>query len=123
MTPGVVMPPAGTSPAPMGNPGTTPMTPNKSSSAARISVELPANATLTVDGNVVKGEGTLRHFHTPVLAPGQSYFYEMTAEVVVDGKPEVQKQKVVIVAGDMVTAKFDVLLAKTSPATTAVAAK
>ncbi|CAN5447229.1 hypothetical protein BH11PLA2_BH11PLA2_15570 [soil metagenome] len=122
MAPSVVMPPAATTPAAPVPATPTPM-PMKTSSNAFITVELPANATLTVDGTVVAGEGTSRLFHTPNLAAGQNYFYEMTAEVVVNGKTESQARKVVLTAGENVTATFDVLIAKSTAKGTAVAAK
>ena len=79
--------------------------------SANITVELPAGAKLYVDGTLVTGEDTVRHFHTPTLARGKQYFYAMKAEVMVAGKPVVEEKQVIVRAGDRVTEKFEKLSA------------
>ena len=86
--------------------------------SANITVELPAGAKLYVDGNLVTGEETTRHFHTPTLARGKQYVYTMKAEVTVAGKPVVEEKQVLIKAGDRVTEKFEKLSAAAKVAST-----
>jgi uncharacterized protein (TIGR03000 family) len=107
VTPAVVMPAMGSTPA------TTSMAP------ASIQLNIPATATLTVDGAVITGQGELRQFHTPALTIGQQYYYDMTAQMIVNGQPEVQTLRVLVTAGETVSARFDTLIVK-SAATVAV---
>jgi uncharacterized protein (TIGR03000 family) len=79
--------------------------------SANITVELPAGSKLYVDGNLVTGEETVRHFHTPALARGKQYYYTMKAEVTVAGKPVVEEKQIVVRAGERVTEKFEKLSA------------
>jgi uncharacterized protein (TIGR03000 family) len=68
--------------------------------------ELPAGANLYVDGQLVKGSAARRQFYTPKLDRGQSYFYDVRVEVVREGKVVSDEKRVVLRAGDVVTAKF-----------------
>lgn len=88
-----------------------------------LTVELPANATLFVDGGLVKGQGALRTFNTPELAIGQSFYYELKAEVVINGKTEVEEQRVIVRAGEPAKATFSKLTAAVTTAGAAVASK
>jgi uncharacterized protein (TIGR03000 family) len=81
--------------------------------SANITVEVTPNAVLKVDGAVVVGTGAVRQFHTPDLAADTAYFYEMTAEVTVDGKTETQTRRVVVAAGQSVLTSFDIGAVKT----------
>lgn len=78
---------------------------------ARLTIELPATAKLYVDGNLIKGEGISRNFHTPELPRDQTFFYEFKAEVMVDGKPVTETKKVLVRSGDVLTESFPKLLA------------
>ncbi len=78
---------------------------------ARLTVELPAEAKLFVDGQVTKGEGTSRNFHTPELSKDQTFFYEIKAEVVVDGTVVTESKRVLVRSGDVLTESFPKLLA------------
>ena len=91
--------------------------------AAVIVVEVPAAATLYVDGKAVRGDGPTRRFHTPALARGTSYFYDMKAEVLVNGKVEVEEKRVVVKAGDSLTESFARLAAVAAAAPTPVAVR
>ena len=88
--------------------------------AATITVELPASAKLYVDGVPTAATGTTRQFHTPELAAGKAFYYEMKAEVVVNGRVEVEQKRVVVRAGATLTESFPKLLAA-AKADTAVA--
>lgn len=90
--------------------GTAKIEPEENISANLI-VELPAKAKLYVDGNLIPGEAASRKFHTPALAKGKSYYYELKAELTVAGKPVVEERKVTIKAGETITEKFEKLVA------------
>ena len=62
-------------------------------------VNLPADATLKIDGAATKSTAAVRQFTTPVLALGQSYHYTLTAEVVRDGKTLSATETVTVRAG------------------------
>ncbi len=81
---------------------------------ANITIELPATAKLFVDGQAVVGSGTTRQFHTPELPKGENYFYEMKAEIVVDGRVVVQNLKVVVRGGETIQRTFGELIAATA---------
>lgn len=83
-------------------------------SCANITIELPATAKLFVDGNAIVGSGTTRQFHTPELPKGENYFYEMKAEIVVDGQVVVQNLKVVVRSGETIQRTFGELIAATA---------
>lgn len=78
---------------------------------ARLTIDLPADAKLFVDGTATKGEGTVRNFHTPDLPQGQSFYYELKAEVMIDGKPVTESRKVIVKAGDALSESFPTLTA------------
>jgi uncharacterized protein (TIGR03000 family) len=83
---------------------------------ATLTVNLPAGATLYVDGTVVPGDGPVRRFHTPALAVGKTFYYELKAEVTLAGKTVPEEMKVVVRAGDAREVRFEKLLAATAPA-------
>jgi len=117
-------------PAPAPAPATTPapMTPpagdkDNKKSTANIIIELPANATLYVDGQPTGTTGALRNFHTPELPAGQAFYYEMKAEVVVGGQTVTEELRVVVHAGDELNKSFGKLIAAAAGAEKKVAAK
>jgi uncharacterized protein (TIGR03000 family) len=75
----------------------------KSDSGGRVSVTLPSDAKLLFNGALASGTGSVRTFDTPPLQPGQSYTYELTAEVTRDGRPERVTSSVVVRAGETTT--------------------
>jgi uncharacterized protein (TIGR03000 family) len=89
-----------------------------SAQEARITVKVPADAKLYVDGQMTTTNSqATRTFKTPVLAVGQDYYYTMRAEVERDGKTVTDTKRVIVRAGATVEANFDL------PASTAVASK
>ena len=90
---------------------------------ATLVLELPANATLTVDGQTITGDGTSRSFHTPELAFGQTYFYDFKAEVIVAGKKEIEEKRIVVRPGDKLSESFPKLIAMVKSNSNAVASK
>lgn len=97
--------------------------PADAAAPARLSIELPAGAKLYVDGRLTTGTGEKRQFHTPELARGKAFYYELKAEVEVDGAVEVEEKKVVVRAGESLTEAFSKLFAAQAAAGPAVAAK
>ena len=47
-----------------------------------------------------RGSGNVRTFATPALIPGQDYGYELTAEVIRDGRMMTVTERVVVRAGE-----------------------
>jgi uncharacterized protein (TIGR03000 family) len=77
-----------------------------SATRARVVVELPAASKLFIDDRAIENSATRRTFRTPELEKGQAYFYEVRAEVMVDGKPVSETRRVVVRAGETVKADF-----------------
>ncbi|MFO0848390.1 MAG: TIGR03000 domain-containing protein [Gemmataceae bacterium] len=84
--------------------------PAVSAASALLAVHLPATATLFVDGTAVPGDGAVRRFHTPELAPGKTFYYELRAELTVNGKTQPEEMKVLVRAGETREVRFDRLL-------------
>jgi uncharacterized protein (TIGR03000 family) len=72
----------------------------------KLVVDLPADAQLFVDDQPMKTNSSRRVFRTPVLEPGQAYYYILRAEVVRDGKKESATQRVIVRPGEESTASF-----------------
>jgi uncharacterized protein (TIGR03000 family) len=97
-------------------------TPMKKTSAtrARLVVQVPADAKLYIDGNLMKTTSGTRTFNTPLLQPGQAYFYDIRAEVVRDGETKTETRRVIIRPGELASASFPNLeTATTATSTTA----
>lgn len=84
--------------------------------SASLSLELPAAATLYVDGQLIAGGGESRQFHTPALPRGQAFFYEVKAVVEVNGQAEVEQKRVVVKAGESLRESFPKLIASVKAA-------
>jgi uncharacterized protein (TIGR03000 family) len=95
-------------PAPMGAPKEgEPKGKGGEGKAARLLFEVPAEAKIYIDGQLMKGTDARRSFVTPNLDPRETYFYDVKIEVARGGKPMVEERQVVIRAGDIVTTAFD----------------
>lgn len=73
---------------------------------ARISIKIPENATLFIDGKKNEKPGTQREFTTPPLPFGKEFSYSLKLEKKKNGQPEEVLQKVVFQAGETVTVDF-----------------
>jgi uncharacterized protein (TIGR03000 family) len=73
---------------------------------ARLIVTLPADAKLYVDGKPMRTLSERRVFHSPQLAPGQLYYYNLRAEVVRDGRTITREQRVVVRGGSVTQTSF-----------------
>jgi len=80
----------------------------KSGEQARVKViiDLPADARLFVDGQPMKGTSSRRMFQTPELIPGQTYYYELRAEIERDGQIITANQRIILQPGRDVAASF-----------------
>ena len=121
--PAVVVPASDAKPVDA-KPMDTPVAPKpKEGMGANLKFRLPADAKLYVDGRLTLSTGTERSFTTPPLAAGSKYYYEVKAEVVVDGKPVVEEKRVLVESGAQVTEAFPKLIAAVEGKPTTVAEK
>jgi uncharacterized protein (TIGR03000 family) len=74
---------------------------------ARLLVQVPADAKLYIDNRLTKATSASRTFTTPVLMPGQVYYYEVKAEVVRDGKVMNETKRILVRAGQDSQASFN----------------
>jgi uncharacterized protein (TIGR03000 family) len=98
------MPPAKTDTLPEPKPAGKPEA--NAANRARLIVELPADAKLYIDDQLMRTTSERRAFNTPLLLRGQTYYYELRAEVLRDGKPVAVTKRVTLKAGDIVQARF-----------------
>ncbi len=90
---------------PLGN-GTVIPPPMPVTDRAKITVKLPAGATLFVDKRKNDRTETVREFTTAVLKKGDLYSYTLRAEWSRDGQPEFEERKVEFMAGELHTVDF-----------------
>jgi len=74
---------------------------------ATINVSLPAEARLLVDGNATKSTTDRRTLVTPTLLVGSTYIYNMTAEIVREGRTITQTQEVAVRGGESINVTFN----------------
>jgi uncharacterized protein (TIGR03000 family) len=67
--------------------------------AARITVQVPANADLWFNGTKMTLTGPIREFESPPLTPGRQYVYDVEAQWTENGQPLSQTQRVNVTAG------------------------
>ena len=82
---------------------------------ATVSISIPADAKLLFSGKLAEGTGAIRSFVTPPLEPNQEYSYEMTAEVLRDGRTLTLTKTVIVRAGESVKVEFEPPNAKLEP--------
>jgi uncharacterized protein (TIGR03000 family) len=71
----------------------------RSDTPATVVVTLPADAKLTIDGQVTRSTSARRVFVSPPLSPGKTYRYTLLAEVTRGGKAVSWEQTVKVRAG------------------------
>jgi len=103
-------------PAPKKEGSGTTVLPNK----ARVIVQVPADAKLFIDDQLMRATSERRVFNTPALDVVQEYFYDVRAEVVRNGKTYSETKRVIVKAGAEVRTSF-VSLANAAAAAKAVA--
>jgi uncharacterized protein (TIGR03000 family) len=67
--------------------------------SATITVSVPVDAKISIDGNPTKSTSAVRVFATPELTPGTVYYYTISAEVVRDGKTVTASEQIAVEAG------------------------
>ncbi|MFL5242483.1 MAG: TIGR03000 domain-containing protein [Gemmataceae bacterium] len=73
---------------------------------ARITVELPEDAKLTVDGVACPLTSTTRTLETPELQPGQKYTYTLEAQINRNGETISASRRVVFESGKLLNVDF-----------------
>ena len=81
-----------------------------------VAITLPADAKLLFNGHAAVGTGETRTFRTPPLTAGQSYTYELTAEVMRDGKVQTATEKVVVRGGEKTSVTLNIEGVRTASA-------
>jgi uncharacterized protein (TIGR03000 family) len=76
-------------------------------SPAHVTVKLPADSKLIVDGQLTDRTSAVREFVTPPLEAGKPYSYLMEALIEQDGKQLSLKKRVPIEPGQKITVDFD----------------
>jgi uncharacterized protein (TIGR03000 family) len=74
---------------------------------ARIVVQLPADAKLTIDGAPTTSTSANRVFTSPLLEAGRDFYYTFRATMVQDGQPVTTEQRVLVRAGKESRVKMD----------------
>jgi uncharacterized protein (TIGR03000 family) len=75
----------------------------ETSTTARVTIALPADARLWVDNVVCP----VRSFTTPQLEPGRKYFYTLRAELVRDGRTVAETRRIIVSAGQETNVSFN----------------
>jgi uncharacterized protein (TIGR03000 family) len=70
-------------------------------------VSVPAEARLTIDGEVTTSTATQRVFVSPALNYGREYSYTLQAEFKMNGKQVTRTREVTIKAGEETRVSFD----------------
>jgi uncharacterized protein (TIGR03000 family) len=86
----------------------TALMPNEADNMAHLTVNAPADAQILVDGTPTVSTGPVRRFHSPPLAPGRHYSYNVEARWNDNGHEVTQTQKVDVTAGAHPNVKFPV---------------
>jgi uncharacterized protein (TIGR03000 family) len=73
---------------------------------AQITVNVPQDARVYVDGTLVPDAAAMKTFATPELKAGKSYFYDLKAEVVREGKKTSETRRIFVEAGQKVNVEF-----------------
>jgi len=77
-----------------------------STTRAKLVVELPEDAKLYIDDQLMKTASGKRTFSTPTLDRAQAYYYMVRAEVVRDGKTYSETKRVIVRAAETAQALF-----------------
>lgn len=79
--------------------------------SAKLIIDVPDNAKVYVDDQLLQTPAGKRSFSTPPLERGVAYYYIFRAEVVVDGKSHSESKRVIVRAGDTSQLAFSELAA------------
>jgi uncharacterized protein (TIGR03000 family) len=95
-------------PPPKKDGGKEAMAPGK----AKLIIDVPEDAKLYIDDQLMKTTAGKRSFNTPALERGQTYYYIVRAEVVIDGKSVTESKRVLVRAGEEIQTGFPELESK-----------
>jgi uncharacterized protein (TIGR03000 family) len=84
----------------------TPKVKGPEEARARVRIEIPADAKLYVDGVLMKTTSDVRLFQTPELKQGQTYVYELKAELLRNNEKFTETQKLIVRPGEHFSASF-----------------
>lgn len=90
---------------------------------AKLVVQLPADAKLFIDDQLMKTSSDRRTFSTPTLEKGQLYYYILRAEIVRDGQVQTESKRVIVKAGQTIEASFPQLIAAAANTTAGTVAQ
>jgi uncharacterized protein (TIGR03000 family) len=82
---------------------------DQESARARVHITVPDGGKLFVDGQHINVPAGTRMFHTPLLAPGQSYFYDIGIEFTRNGERQRMDRRILIRPGEEVAVSIDTL--------------
>jgi uncharacterized protein (TIGR03000 family) len=88
---------------------------------ATIIIDVPQQARLYIDGQLMANKFGKRTFATTPLQPGQAYFHDVRMEWVENGQQQVQSTRVVFRSGETVAATFNSSPSGTALVSTAAA--
>jgi uncharacterized protein (TIGR03000 family) len=80
--------------------------PKELQSRAKIRIEVPVGGSLFVDGQPIPVAAGTRVFQTPLLTPGQRYFYDIRIDTVRNGQTESQQKRVILQPGQDLLVSF-----------------
>jgi uncharacterized protein (TIGR03000 family) len=78
----------------------------QSDRSAHVEVQVPANAEIWFEGQKTNQTGTVRHFTSPPLEPGQQYTYEIRAKWMENGQEVNRTKRQSVQAGSNVSVNF-----------------
>ena len=93
-------------PVPAAGPGLPDSTSANPNTSGLLTIWVPADAKVTVNGMLTKSAGSRRQYVSYGLNPGFSYKYEIVAEIVRDGKSVVENRTVVLQGGSRTSVAF-----------------
>ena len=80
---------------------------NETAAPARITITVPSDAQVSIDGTATVSTETTRTFESPILMAGKSYTYTFQAEFVRDGQTVVVTREVKVQAGSEISVSFE----------------
>jgi uncharacterized protein (TIGR03000 family) len=80
--------------------------PKQAQIRSTVIIDVPQNAKLYVDDNLMKDGPTQRVFQTPLLNSNETYYYDLRVEVVNNGRVSTDRKRILIRPGETVTAAF-----------------
>jgi uncharacterized protein (TIGR03000 family) len=86
-----------------------PKGPGDQTSRAKVVIDVPAQAKLYIDDQLMPDKAGKRVFVTPVLQAGQTYYYDVKLVVIRDGQEQAETTRVLLRSGDVVSASFPAL--------------